>query len=169
MSLRPTPSVERVANILTVILFIAAAVLFYNSRQRESRLAPPPDAWSVGSLPLRFDRAQRTLVLALRPGCEFCTASMPFYRDLAHIRDQVPGAVTIVVVSPAPREETTTYLQSHWFRPDAVLQVAPALVSIRAVPALAIADSSGRTMYSYVGSLPVREEVRVKRILGDEP
>jgi hypothetical protein len=90
---------------------------------------------------------------------------MPFYRGVVQARGRSSVRAAIVVISTAPRAETAKFLALHQLRPDEVMQVVPDAVSIRAVPAIAVADSSGRTLYSRVGVLSQDEEAELVRML----
>jgi hypothetical protein len=56
--------------------------------KRDHRAAPSPQAeyWDARILPIDFGKADRTLVLAVSSNCQFCSRSMPFYRELLRMR-----------------------------------------------------------------------------------
>jgi hypothetical protein len=108
---------EWAANVTTVIVLVVAGLLGFrwDSRQPDPPL-PSHHYWSVRQLPLRFDLADRTLVLALSPRCAFCASSMPFYRGVVQARGRSSVRAAIVVISTAPRAETAKFLALHQLR-----------------------------------------------------
>jgi hypothetical protein len=158
-------TLETFANVLTAALLVGAAVWYFSSRGQQPAAGRHERLWEVKNLPIGFGGWQRTLVIALKPGCSFCTSSMPFYRELLRARVGAVGRVQVVVVSTTPPAETARYLASGGVSPDAILEVQRDAVPIRVVPALAIARSDGSTLYSFVGALPAAEEDVVKRHL----
>lgn len=109
----------------------------------------------------------RNIVLFARSTCHYCTESMPFYRELT---DQAQTAgVAFIAASEEPQDVMKGYLSSHGVKPDKVVS-APlgvlASIGVHATPTLAIVDSHGTVIESWVGVLPAGTAPRVKSLAG---
>jgi hypothetical protein len=77
-----------------VVIALACVVGYYFWQAHRTPQSPLPESVKVGDqLPglavYDWKTHPRTLVLALRNGCHFCEASMPFYRKLADLEKSV--------------------------------------------------------------------------------
>src|SRR4051812_7200946 len=105
---------ELVAN---MALTIAAAAVTFVAYSQYHATRPQPPSYAVGerisSVPtLASSNGSKALLLVVRSGCSFCTASMPFYHTLTSGRPS--GSTTrIVVVTPDDQDTAAQYLGSH--------------------------------------------------------
>ncbi len=108
---------------------------------------------------LNRDAAPRTLLIALRSTCQFCTASMDFYKRLAEQRS--PSGIRIVAISSEPIAITEAYAKEHGASFDAVLSFQPGNVKIQRVPTLLVIDSEGSVRNVWEGQLTAEQEQEV--------
>lgn len=166
-------SVEAAANILAAALVVGAGVLLLQARHQRPPITHNQHAgevWDVSNLPIDFGKARRTLVIGITRGCPFCAKSLPFYRELLRMRDRSAEKIQIVVAVSEREKEIDRYLASEGIQPDAILRLARSRLSIRVVPALAIAASDGATIATFTGALAPAEENAVKsRLFGLQP
>jgi len=86
------------------------------------------------------------------------------------MRDRSAEKIQIVVAVSEREKEIDRYLASEGIQPDAILRLARSRLSIRVVPALAIAASDGATIATFTGALAPAEENAVKsRLFGLQP
>jgi hypothetical protein len=87
---------EVAANVAVIVLAVVIGTVFLIDRL--AKHGPDPNEVKVGDqLPdlhaYNWKAHDRTLVLALRSGCHFCEASMPFYRRLAKLNNPTSSAL----------------------------------------------------------------------------
>lgn len=114
-----------------------------------TKLTVPGVTWS---------QAQKTLLIAVRPGCSYCTASAPFYRRLI---EEAQGQARLLVVSGVTEDETKTYLRELDLPLDEVKQVPMEKVGVIGTPTLILVDRNGAVVDSWVGQLPPDQETKV--------
>jgi hypothetical protein len=139
------------ANIAIVIACGAVVVLAMlrwtpTAEQRRSiESFRPGDA--AEQLPdVHYGESKATLVLYLRSSCQYCTASMPFYRELtnhAHAK-----AVRIVIVSAEPPQSLRAYLSQHHLEADRALSFEGRAVP---TPTLVLVGADGRVRSAWLG------------------
>src|SRR5260370_38088217 len=95
--------VEVGANVFVILLAVVIGSVFLMDRFASP--GPAPNEVKAGDqLPglqaYNWKAHDRTLVLALRSGCHFCEASMPFYRRLAKLEESKQIGVHLIAVFP---------------------------------------------------------------------
>lgn len=105
-----------------------------------------------------------TLVIAVQPGCRFCTASAGFYADI--LRSTPTQAVHIVAMSPSPTIELQTYLRSLDLSIPELRQADFNKLGVQATPTLILVDSQGRVASHWIGKLTTNEEDDVFKVMG---
>lgn len=162
--------VENAANIaivLSALVPLASWARAWTSTRKAgplqaSRLYNPGDV--LPNLPgLTFREADRTLVLFINSNCQFCTASMPFYRELIERRNQAKASVAIVAATREPVERLATYLAAHGLIVDkrvALGESSPFRLTV--TPAVLQVDSGGTVERLWIGKL---ERVNESEIL----
>jgi hypothetical protein len=147
--------------VATVALIAASGTLMWTAWK--PRVAGPSDSAiftpqnlgyvagdKLGPLPdLDLSASPATLVLYLRSGCKYCTASMAFYRRLAEQRRRA----RIVVIGTEPLATLQAYVSSHSFRPDQVISVPSGTVRFRGTPSLALVGSDATIQAVWRGQL----------------
>src|SRR5260370_26002176 len=95
--------VEVAANVAVIVLAVVIGTVFLMNRFGAPRL-DPNEVKAGDQLPglpaYKWNAHERTLVLALRSGCHFCEASMPFYRKLAQLEQSNQVGVHLIAVFP---------------------------------------------------------------------
>lgn len=102
--------------------------------------------------------SDRTLIMVVRSGCQFCTESMPFYKRLLD-QNPAPDQRRIVVMSTDPVPTATSYLSTHGIEG---LQVLPlpiaAKTHINGTPTLVLVDRSWKVLKAWNGKLNPEQE-----------
>src|SRR6266851_1984352 len=95
--------IEAAANVVVILLAVVIGSVFLMDRFASPGLGPN-EVKAGDQLPglpaYNWKAHDRTLVLALRSGCHFCEASMPFYRKLAQLEQSSQIGVHLVAVFP---------------------------------------------------------------------
>lgn len=114
------------------------------------------------SLGIDFGQAHKTLILVLRQDCEFCTASMPFYRAmLAARRSSIGPRLQLAVAAPARDTGIGAYLEGHGVVPDVLVQMAPGDLPATLAPTILLVDSRGTILEKWDGALTKQDEQRL--------
>src|SRR6266478_3492035 len=101
--------VEVAANVIVILLAVVIGSVFLKGRFASPGLGPN-EVKAGDQLPglhaYNWKAHERTLALALRNGCHYCEASMPFYRSLAKLeRSNQLGAHLVAVFPDDPAAE----------------------------------------------------------------
>ena len=153
---------------LTVMIAccIVTAVVLLRPPKLTLTAAPYKPGEVVGSVEnVDYGKANKTLLIVVRSGCEFCSASMPFYRRLAETtRDRNDVRVLIVT-----RDDTLVagrYLGGYQLQLPVVtsIDVSRAL-NIAATPTLILVNRTGTVKNVWVGQLSSGREKEVIREL----
>src|SRR5260370_25183232 len=86
----------------------------------------------------------RTLVLALRNGCHFCEASMPFYRRLAKLEQSNQIGVHLIAVFPDDPAVVRQVVETQQLTIEVVAGFELGQVKVQATPTLMLVDEQGR-------------------------
>src|SRR5260370_30860197 len=95
--------VEVVANVVVILLAVVIGSVFLMDRFATRGLGPnevKAGDQFPGLHAYNWKAHDRTLVLALRNGCHYCEASMPFYRRLATLEQANQIGVHLIAVFP---------------------------------------------------------------------
>jgi hypothetical protein len=150
-----------------LFVFACAAVLVTAVARSHSSSSRPPSP----GLPSPFDRNarvdsvvpgnyaayERTFLLIVNSGCEFCTASMPLYRRLVEAAAGCPEINMRFVSSEAPYT-THSYLAAHGFPNADVLSVSRTALRGTRYPTMLVANSSARIITLWQGTLTAQGE-----------
>jgi hypothetical protein len=96
-----------------------------------------------------FNSSPHTLALVVRTGCPYCTASMPFYRDLVTRASASGSGVRIMAFCVDKKETCVAYLADNDIRID-TLSVGSDL-QITGTPTLLLIDRTGRIEHVWIG------------------
>jgi hypothetical protein len=111
---------------------------------------------------LDLANAPRTLILFLRSGCKYCTASAEFYQRLVAL----PGRAPIVAVSFEDSASLQSYLTALGVRPDKVLSTSRDSPQLGPTPMLLLVAAGGRIERVWRGQLKSeQQEAEVIRAL----
>jgi hypothetical protein len=150
-------------NVLTVVLLVAACAVLLErydasaDQQRAARL----------SLPIDFNRADRTLVIVVQKGCASCENSLGFFQDLIVRRNLAGAKLQIALAAPRRQGDVEQYLASHGVKPDVFIKLdARSLPMLRVVPALLVTDRTRRVLKAWEGNLSIERQQAVANYLG---
>jgi hypothetical protein len=110
---------------------------------------------------LRPGTAKASLVLALSTNCQYCTASMPFYRRLAGLDAVRNGRVKLLVVSLQQPEVMRAYLETHGMTAAGIVHAPESGVPLQATPTILLVGPDGAVVRSASGQLRADEEERL--------
>jgi len=103
----------------------------------------------------------KTLVLALRKDCQYCEASMPFYKQLSSLERKGKLRAHLLAIMPDSRAAGNEALQASGVEIQGVFEEPLASIQILGTPTLLLLDASGRVEKAWVGQLSAGEETRV--------
>lgn len=106
------------------------------------KVLPNPPHYRWGSHPL-------TLVLALRVGCPFCEASVPFYQHLILLAPR--SRVHLLALFPDDPGAVRLYLGERKMGVDFRAQIHGGAYGLAQTPTLLLVDGAGRVEYFWVG------------------
>lgn len=127
----------------------------------ERRLGPPAlesqSSSLVGnslSIPnLDWRASPRHSVVAFSSSCNFCRASIPFYRRLGE-----QGKNPLIILTPANDNEAQRLLTAQGVKARAVVKLDLKAYSIRITPTLLVVDSQGKILRAAQGRLDAEKE-----------
>jgi len=158
---RPTNTLERIINLLTVIAGILAVTLITHRLVSEwgTNSSPPANNLLIGSN-VKLDRVNwaengSTLLMVLDVNCRFCRQSGDFYRRLAEV---VTNKSRLVAVLPEPISESRAYLENLGVIIPNVRQANFQQLGVVATPTLILIDGMGRIQTTWVGKLNGSQE-----------
>lgn len=126
---------------------------------------PPPPIKAGTRLALHEDlepgQARASMVVVLSSACQYCTASMPFYRRLAELEVVRKGQVRLGVIGLQPDPVIREYMASNGLDVRTLVHVSEGGVPVQATPTLLIIDSQGAVTRSWAGRLPPADEKAV--------
>lgn len=111
----------------------------------------------------KWPDSQQTLVMALAPGCDFCTLSMPFYRRIAEAasRKELDTHVIALFSEKVSLEDGKAYLQSHGVTISDVATASFDTLRIPGTPTLLLVGDRGIVVQTWAGKLPIDREGEV--------
>ena len=156
--------VEVVANLAVILLAVVIGSVFLMDHFASP--GPGPNEVKVGDqLPglhaYNWKAHERTLVLALRNGCHFCEASMPFYRKLAKLEQSNQIGVHLIAVFPDDPGIVRQVVETQQLTIEVVAGTELGQVKVQASPTLMLVDEQGRVSKVWMGELPAAEEAEV--------
>ena len=164
--------VEVAANLVVILLAVVIGSAFL--MDRFASRGPAPNEVKVGDqLPgldaYKWDAHDRTLVLALRSGCHFCEASMPFYRRLAQLEQSNQIGVHLIAVFPDDPAVVRQVEETQQLTIEAVAGFELGQVKVQGTPTLMLVDEQGRVSKVWMGELPAAEEAEVIAAISKPP
>jgi hypothetical protein len=162
---------EVLLNVLVILTGLALGIVL--TRQFLFDTAAPfrhgPEAgYELKGLDLKNNTSSRTLVLALRKGCIYCSESAPFYQRVTKIART--HNVKLVAVLPGRSQESQEYLAELGLVDIDIRQSSLRDIKVGGTPTLLLADGEGRVTDFWVGKLStnVEEEVIARLKLNSE-
>jgi hypothetical protein len=116
-------------------------------------LAPLP-GYSWSSYP-------KTLVIAIRKGCPYCDASLPFYRRLGEQERSNVLRAHVLLVMPNDASSGSRYLSKDNVEVQEIFGQGLGALRVSGTPTVLLLDSSGVIERAWVGQLPPKGEKEV--------
>jgi hypothetical protein len=104
---------------------------------------------------------RKTLVIAIRRGCPYCDASMPFYRRLGEQEKISVLRAHLLVVMPNDAASGSSFLSKDNLEVQGIFSQDLDALDVSGTPTLLLLDSSGRIERAWIGQLPPRGEKEV--------
>ena len=168
-----TRKIETVANlsiIIAALLFCTtlvrdkwlykAGTAFAPSAQTENRL----QGASLHITGINWDRADKTLVMALSTHCHFCQESVPFYKQLSLLPVVKSKRVMIVTIFPQQQNEAEAFVKTGDIQADAVLSMPLQTLGASSTPTLLLVYRAGKVERLWIGVLSPSQR---KDLLGE--
>jgi len=163
---------------ISALLIVTCSVLLYRTVMAKAPAPrPKPPTFAVGDVipdvpDLHLDRAEETLLLALRDGCRYCDANMPFYQQLLATTQRLRAdrKLQLLLLATGDRTAAAQYLEKHNLSLDGIVVVPPdrrAGFKIPGTPTLLQMGRDGVIKSVWVGQLNKDSEDLLQRALLD--
>jgi hypothetical protein len=157
--IRKTEAVANIA-IIVVAIFIVGVVV-ENHLRKPGRQAQKIAAGTRLSIPnVDWSKRNRTLVMALQQDCSYCSESAAFYRRVVQ-ETRGNDRIGLVAVLPQDAGQARNYLHSLGIDVAEVRQLPLRSVGVAGTPTLALVDSKGIVVQSWLGKLSASSESEV--------
>ncbi len=91
---------------------------------------------------------------------------MPFYKELAQIKNEKGLDINLIAVFPNTKAEVNKYVEQHQLNLNAVAEVNLDAINVPATPAIVLVDSAGRISNYWIGKLSKDGEKEIIKTLG---
>ena len=151
------------------VLLVAVTILglfawnYYQGRQLQTRLMSGlQKGTTLAALPgLNYSASPRTLLIAMNTRCQYCTASVPFYNQLAAFQKANDKTLRVVAVFPDTVDEVHQYVEQKQLGLETMSAMDLSKVNISGTPTMILVDSSGKILDFWVGQLATDVEQQV--------
>ncbi len=156
---------ELTANIAIIVVAVILGYVLVKQFVFTAAPAAPgpmkqPQAGATVTLPdTDFSTNEKTLILALKKGCHFCSESAPFYQKLTQLASE--KGFRIIAAFPHSVEEGQGYLKELNVPITEMKQADFAALSVGGTPTLILTDKNGQVQKFWVGKLPADKETEV--------
>jgi|ERR1044072_4110629 thiol-disulfide isomerase/thioredoxin len=156
---------ELVANVAIIVVAVILGYVLVKQFVFTAPAAQPgpmkqPQAGATVTLPdTDFSTNEKTLILALKKGCHFCSESAPFYQKLTQLASE--KGVRIIAAFPHSVEEGQGYLKELNVPITEMKQADFAALSVGGTPTLILTDKNGQVQKFWIGKLPADKETEV--------
>lgn len=153
---------EMLANVaIIVVAVLFSATIIKDRYLRNTPQAIGPSALTVSALQgthlnvsgVKWDQAEKTVVLALSTQCHFCQESLPFYRDLTASKAVTSNRVAVVAIFPQQLPEAQAFINAGKIQPSTVLSMPLQTIGTSSTPTLLLVNHSGIVERLWVGVL----------------
>jgi thioredoxin-related protein len=157
--------IELVANVAIILVAVILGYVLVKQFVFTPAPTPPgqmkqPDVGAKISLPdTDFSQKEKTLILALKKGCKFCSESAPFYQKI--VQAAAEKNVRLIAVFPHSIEEGQGYLKELNVPIAEMKQGDFNTLSVGGTPTLILADKNGEVKKVWMGKLPAEKETEV--------
>jgi hypothetical protein len=161
---------DTVTNLATLAMCVIMGVVLVQSRfdtRTQSPKTYSPGEKVSGLSEVNFGAAQKTVLLAIRKDCEYCQASVSFYRTLMERVAKSHGSVQLAVISSDPVPTISEFLNpSSTATLVSLTQTRMREMKIIGTPTIVVADPSGLVKQVWLGKLDGAGEQEVLRSIG---
>jgi thioredoxin-related protein len=164
----PRISLERSANIATIVMCVAvAAVAVSRQFPRTPQYQATESLYKPGEkIPESIKPASalvaRTVFAAVRRDCRYCQESMGFYKELTKVAGEVNAKIVFVTLDSADVARQSL-VESGVQGGEVVL--LPKGTKINGTPTLIVTDQQGTVIRSWVGKLAPNQEKELVALL----
>lgn len=102
----------------------------------------------------------QTLLLVFSPDCDYCNASIPFFKRLGEEAARHKN-IRLIGVSPEDIQASKKYLKDSGVAINEVKQIPLKSIGLKFTPTLILADKEGAVKDALIGQLPPEKEVEV--------
>jgi len=158
-------------NLMIALVLVCIGVVVIKHYWHPGRSAVPPRDYGVpvgSKVPLPdidWEKNGQTLLLVLDTGCQYCTASAPFYqqmvRETAHNR-----SIQLVATFPQEISKSKQYLNEHNVPIDEVRQSSLNALGVKGTPTLILVNNKAEVLRSWPGQLSPEAEKEVLLKIG---
>jgi thioredoxin-related protein len=154
-------------NLLIALVLVSIGVVVI----KHYRHSVPPRDYGVPtgskvSLPdIDWQKNGQTLLLVLDTGCQYCTASAPFYQEIARETSN-NRRVQLIAALPQEISNSKQYLSGLNVPIDEIRQSSLNALGVKGTPTLILINSKGEVMQSWPGKLSSEKEREVLLKLG---
>jgi hypothetical protein len=110
---------------------------------------------------------RKTLVLAIRTGCPYCEASLPFYRQLGEQEKSNVLHAHVLVVMPNDPSSGSSFLRKDDVGAQVIFGQRLGALKVSGTPTVLLLDSSGRIERAWIGQLTPSGEKEVMNAAGE--
>jgi hypothetical protein len=166
---------EKVTNVAVLVMLLIAGIIMIPIGKKEFFSPQPPIGFRVGqtiSTMPGLAAGKQTLVLGIRPGCEWCEKDMPIYQKLVTMPKIVDSVVALDVLIPPDEKSSPGYPQkiADWLRKREVPVSARITSSMKefgfnGTPTILLVDSNHVISQIWKGSLNSDQEKELLDLL----
>lgn len=160
-----TKKIELAANVAIILVAVILGYVLVRQFVFPPAPAPPaqiktPEAGTKVTLAdTDFSQTDKTLILALKKGCKFCSESAPFYQKLVQAANE--KGVRLIAAFPHSVEEGQGYLKELNVPITELKQADFTALSVGGTPTLILADKNGEIKKAWLGKLAPDKETEV--------
>lgn len=149
---------ETATNIAVLVAAVFVVIYFANlslggTRSAEDDGGPPVGMRLASMNGYEWSAHQRTLVLALRTDCEYCEASMPFYKRLAAAAREEGAVFGVLSAFPQDAAEVERLQSRVGLQMRTVANADLHALGVSGTPTLILVDSRGTVLKTWTGQL----------------
>lgn len=172
---------ERATHVSLILTCVVALFFMYDARRtriatdaahsRPMRITRSPNL--VGTkmtlVGVNWSQSPLNVVIVLSPNCQFCVASLPFYRRLTSQQKASGARPSITAVSADAAEATQDWLSRENVTVDHLLNARLSEVGVHGTPAVLLVDAEGMVKKVYDGKLSANNEEELLGYIGSSP
>lgn len=100
-----------------------------------------------------YPDATSTLLIAMSTKCDYCTQSIPFYNQLADLKNNGKISLRAVALFPNSNGEVQRYARQYQLKIDHKSSIDFGQLRLAGTPTMILVDQNGRVVNFWVGAL----------------